>query len=259
MGFTLTAAPKKRIEKNSTPREKTASGDFFQNPNESRLENRPQPLKTQQGTRAYSYKIVSGRPVWPSRDPIEEEGGINLYGFVYNNTNYWIDVLGGKPTKIGPGTGGTGGTNKHPIGSDEFWEWEKRHGNGRNKRKDPKPAPDKPPGGGGDVVEAPDCDSSIVGTVGFQSTKFIIRGRLKSNGVNLTTNTISTGSFTWKCNVCSCREILGVKDYYWKNKTSGKEKAGGPIGAIAAGDITEKRVVQVLNEKLEAAQDKCLN
>ena len=218
------------------------------------------PLDAETGLYYYGYRYydpTTGR--WPSRDPIEEEGGINLYGFVYNNTNYWIDVLGGKPTKIGPGTGGTGGTNKHPIGSDEFWEWEKRHGNGRNKRKDPKPAPDKPPGGGGDVVEAPDCDSSIVGTVGFQSTKFIIRGRLKSNGVNLTTNTISTGSFTWKCNVCSCREILGVKDYYWKNKTSGKEKAGGPIGAIAAGDITEKRVVQVLNEKLEAAQDKCLN
>ena len=94
MGFTLTAAPKKRLEKNSTPREKTASGDFFQNPNESRLENRPQPLKTQQGSRAYSYKIVSGRPVWPSRDPIEEKGGINLYGFIDNNgVNKW-DYLG---------------------------------------------------------------------------------------------------------------------------------------------------------------------
>jgi len=94
MGFTLTAAPKKRLEKNSTPREKTASGDFFQNPNESRLENRPQPLKTQQGTRAYSYKIVSGRPVWPSRDPIEERGGLNVYGFVENDgLNYW-DILG---------------------------------------------------------------------------------------------------------------------------------------------------------------------
>jgi len=94
MGFTLTDAPKKRIEKNSTPREKTASGDFFQNPNELRLENRPQPLKTQQGTRAYSYKIVSGRPSWPSRDPMEEEGGNNLYGFVSNDgVNQW-DILG---------------------------------------------------------------------------------------------------------------------------------------------------------------------
>jgi integrase/recombinase XerD len=31
---------------------------------------------------------------WPSRDPIEENGGINLYGFVGNNGINWIDVLG---------------------------------------------------------------------------------------------------------------------------------------------------------------------
>lgn len=32
-----------------------------------------------------------------SRDPIEEEGGTNLYGFVWNNPNNWIDVLGKQP------------------------------------------------------------------------------------------------------------------------------------------------------------------
>ncbi len=32
--------------------------------------------------------------LWPSRDPIEEEGGINLYGFVRNNGVNWIDYLG---------------------------------------------------------------------------------------------------------------------------------------------------------------------
>lgn len=38
------------------------------------------------------YDPVTGR--WPSRDPIEEEGGLNLYGFVYNNpVNQW-DLLG---------------------------------------------------------------------------------------------------------------------------------------------------------------------
>jgi uncharacterized protein RhaS with RHS repeats len=38
------------------------------------------------------YDPVTGR--WPSRDPIEEEGGENLYGFVGNDgVNYW-DVLG---------------------------------------------------------------------------------------------------------------------------------------------------------------------
>lgn len=38
------------------------------------------------------YDPVTGR--WPSRDPIEEEGGVNLYGFVGNDgLNTW-DLLG---------------------------------------------------------------------------------------------------------------------------------------------------------------------
>jgi RHS repeat-associated protein len=31
---------------------------------------------------------------WPSRDPIEEEGGVNLYAFVGNDAVNWIDVNG---------------------------------------------------------------------------------------------------------------------------------------------------------------------
>jgi RHS repeat-associated protein len=38
------------------------------------------------------YDPVTGR--WPSRDPIEEEGGINLYGFVGNEPIYKFDQLG---------------------------------------------------------------------------------------------------------------------------------------------------------------------
>jgi integrase/recombinase XerD len=41
------------------------------------------------------YDPVTGR--WPSRDPIGERGGVNLYGFVYNNPYIWIDVLGREP------------------------------------------------------------------------------------------------------------------------------------------------------------------
>jgi RHS repeat-associated protein len=38
------------------------------------------------------YDPITGR--WPSRDPIEEEGGLNLYGFVGNDgVGYW-DLLG---------------------------------------------------------------------------------------------------------------------------------------------------------------------
>jgi RHS repeat-associated protein len=38
------------------------------------------------------YDPVTGR--WPSRDPIEELGGVNLYGFVKNQVTNAIDRLG---------------------------------------------------------------------------------------------------------------------------------------------------------------------
>jgi RHS repeat-associated protein len=38
------------------------------------------------------YDAASGR--WPSRDPVGEEGGVNLYGFVENNSLNIIDYLG---------------------------------------------------------------------------------------------------------------------------------------------------------------------
>ena len=54
------------------------------------------------GVTHYGYRFYdpeTGR--WPSRDPIEEMGGLNLYGFVGNDgMNYW-DLLGQKWEKIG--------------------------------------------------------------------------------------------------------------------------------------------------------------
>jgi hypothetical protein len=47
------------------------------------------------GVRFYGFRYYdpeTGR--WPNRDPIEEDGGINLYGFVGNNGLNWIDLLG---------------------------------------------------------------------------------------------------------------------------------------------------------------------
>jgi len=41
------------------------------------------------------YDPVTGR--WPSRDPIGERGGLNLYGFLGNDGISRIDVLGGFP------------------------------------------------------------------------------------------------------------------------------------------------------------------
>jgi RHS repeat-associated protein len=50
------------------------------------------------GYRYYHPKL--GR--WPSRDPIGEIGGLNLYGFVFNNPNRWIDILGREPNTPNP-------------------------------------------------------------------------------------------------------------------------------------------------------------
>ena len=41
-----------------------------------------------------TYQTVPGRSGWPSRDPIEETGGVNLYGFVLNTPINKIDYLG---------------------------------------------------------------------------------------------------------------------------------------------------------------------
>jgi RHS repeat-associated protein len=53
------------------------------------------------GVPVYQYRYydpMTGR--WPSRDPIDEEGGINLYGFVGNDGIGKIDVLGQNPAAL---------------------------------------------------------------------------------------------------------------------------------------------------------------
>jgi RHS repeat-associated protein len=65
-----------------------------------RWENHSTTTKLASGVRYYGYRYydpVTGR--WPSRDPIGERGGENLYGFVYNDPTGWIDILG-----LNPGT-----------------------------------------------------------------------------------------------------------------------------------------------------------
>lgn len=106
MGFAVTNVCENARREKHTRREILASGDFFQNPNTMRLANRRQPLKTRpentlpppktaSGVLYYGYRYydpTTGR--WPSRDPIEEDGGLNLYGFVNNDgVNEW-DRLG---------------------------------------------------------------------------------------------------------------------------------------------------------------------
>jgi RHS repeat-associated protein len=53
------------------------------------------PIASATGLYYYGYRYydpLTGR--WPSRDPIEERGGLNLYGFAGNDLQNWIDYLG---------------------------------------------------------------------------------------------------------------------------------------------------------------------
>jgi len=106
MGIVATYSRKNPRSETSIPRQKSASRDFFEMSNKTHLENRPQPLKTQQentpptqktasGVLYYGYRYydpVTGR--WPSRDPMREVGGLNLYGFIHNNPTTLWDYLG---------------------------------------------------------------------------------------------------------------------------------------------------------------------
>jgi hypothetical protein len=71
------------------------------------LETRRPAPETHQENDAGTQKAASGIPLWPSRDPIEELGGVNLYGFVGNGSLNFSEYLGrdrlvlaGGPTDI---------------------------------------------------------------------------------------------------------------------------------------------------------------
>jgi len=50
------------------------------------------------GLVCYLYRYYDASPQrWINRDPIEEEGGINVYGYVGNNALYWYDPSGQDP------------------------------------------------------------------------------------------------------------------------------------------------------------------
>ncbi len=90
MAYTLTA----RAPGASDLTAKNRVWGFFANPSRTRPANRRQPLQLRRKIRPTATKTVSGIPYWPSRDPIGERGGVNLYGFVRNDgVNLW-DVLG---------------------------------------------------------------------------------------------------------------------------------------------------------------------
>jgi hypothetical protein len=95
MGFySTTLEPKTAPRKTPSCASKTASREFFSYPIKTDYKKSHNPLKTSQKNRLATPKTASGIPYWPSRDPIEEHGGVNLYGFVGNDgINKW-DKLG---------------------------------------------------------------------------------------------------------------------------------------------------------------------
>lgn len=78
----------------TSTRSKNRVADFFCGVGQGVRNNRLASRIGTQGRSSYSYETASGLPVWPSRDPIGERGGLNLYGFINNAPIIYIDYLG---------------------------------------------------------------------------------------------------------------------------------------------------------------------
>ena len=85
---TAYAAPKNAADP------KNRVGNFFYEDHASVGKNRWASRLNAQGKSCYHYETASGRSNWSNRDPIQEQGGLNLYAMVQNNPiDYW-DYLG---------------------------------------------------------------------------------------------------------------------------------------------------------------------
>ncbi len=76
-------------------RPKNRVWDFSRNGRDLSLENRRRRPEQCGKSRPTPTIFTSGIPQWPSRDPIGEEGGVNLYGFGPNSPIGGVDNLGG--------------------------------------------------------------------------------------------------------------------------------------------------------------------
>ena len=90
----LAASPRRRASKQTTSQRKTRVGFFLRRPSGRTPVARTQVARLAPGCTALGYETVSGRPQWLSRDPIGENGGINLYAYVGNNPVNATDPLG---------------------------------------------------------------------------------------------------------------------------------------------------------------------
>jgi hypothetical protein len=91
MGFySTTLEPKTAPRKTPSCASKTASREIFSYPIKTDYKKSHNPLKTSQKNRLVTTKTASGIPYWPSRDPITEGDGPNLYAFTWNDpVNSW--------------------------------------------------------------------------------------------------------------------------------------------------------------------------
>ena len=81
--------------KHRTLRLRSAKSGYSAKPLASRALHHRNPKPKTTGVTYYTYRYydpVTGR--WPSKDPIGENGGVNLYGFVGNNGVDYYDRLG---------------------------------------------------------------------------------------------------------------------------------------------------------------------
>jgi hypothetical protein len=87
--------PTRNVCKSPVPPPKPPESGNSHNPLPSSESTAAAPPPKTTGVTYYAYRYydpLTGR--WPSRDPIEEEGGVNLYGFVGNDVMQKWDILG---------------------------------------------------------------------------------------------------------------------------------------------------------------------
>lgn len=124
MGFySTTLEPKTAPRKTPSCASKTASREFFSYPIKTDYKKSHNPLKTSQKNRLATPKTASGIPYWPSRDPIEERGGVNLYAFVGNDPVGRYDLLGLSPSRYSTisCTGKWSGIKLDKKLRDDYW------------------------------------------------------------------------------------------------------------------------------------------
>lgn len=92
-GKTAAGPAHPRPEKQDPP-SKNRVWDFFDDSQDRARQNPTFAQCSRRENRLTLTIIASDHPLWPNRDPIEEEGGYNLYGFVGNNGVNFVDILG---------------------------------------------------------------------------------------------------------------------------------------------------------------------